>query len=34
MNKKVVFINTEKPNPIINRGWCKKHAKKLKKNRY
>lgn len=31
MNKKVVFRNTEKPNPIANKEWCKKHAKKLKK---
>lgn len=31
MNKKVVFRNTEKPNQIANKGWYKKHAKKLKK---
>ena len=31
MNEKVVFKNTEKPDPIANKEWYKKHAKKLKK---
>lgn len=34
MNKKVVFKNTEKPDPIANKEWYKKTRKKTKKSRY